>query len=209
MEVETLLKKFTENSYSHACWLNSLSYLEYRGFRKIARSQTTEDITADILGHALEEVRHALYFKKLAIRVGGGKFNHYSTSTLIAESALKNYFYHLDFEVDKKMQSMENSKLKKSVYEFVTWLIEERAMSIYHTYNQILKANGFDFSLAPVIADEAKHLDEFRQISIDRLNAFNLDPQSLIALEDSLFIKLWKSLEESVSMPTHDAITSQ
>jgi hypothetical protein len=75
--LESLVDKIVADQVLHARWLNTFSYLEYVGFRKIVKSQKAEALTAAILGHACEEGRHALGLKKLALRLGGAEFDSY------------------------------------------------------------------------------------------------------------------------------------
>ena len=58
--LESLIGAVVADRALHARWLNTFSYLEYVGFRKIVKSQRAEGLTAAILGHACEEARHAL-----------------------------------------------------------------------------------------------------------------------------------------------------
>src|ERR1700730_12813184 len=71
--LEDLIGAIVPDPALHARWLNTFSYLEYVGFRKIVKSQLAEVLAAAILGHACEEGRHALGLKKLAIKLGGAQ----------------------------------------------------------------------------------------------------------------------------------------
>jgi hypothetical protein len=51
--LESLIGAVVADPALHARWLNTFSYLEYVGFRKIVKSQRAEVLTAAILGHAL------------------------------------------------------------------------------------------------------------------------------------------------------------
>lgn len=187
--MKNLLLKIVKDKNAHARWLNSLSYLEYRGFRKIARSQNTEDIDEDLLSHAMEEVRHALFFKKLAIKVGGSSFSYYKTETLLSEAAIKSYFYELDLNTAKLCARTGHSD-KKSIYHCVTWLIEERAMQVYQEYDLTLKTQKFDFSLRPVLIDEIRHLDGVRNLVPRFFTNEKIKLESLFEIEAVCFKKL-------------------
>jgi hypothetical protein len=84
----------------HARWLNTFSYLEFVGFRKIVKSQRAEVLTAAILGHACEEGRHALGLKKLAIMLGGAQFDSYAPEALLCGEDAAAYFQDLDKTCD-------------------------------------------------------------------------------------------------------------
>ena len=49
-------------------------------------------------------------------------------------------------------------------YLYVTWLIEERAVSIYEQYSKLLDASDFKFNLNSVLKEEARHLKETREL---------------------------------------------
>ncbi|MGZ3809531.1 MAG: hypothetical protein ACXVCE_15715 [Bacteriovorax sp.] len=182
MELESFLRKIISDSHLHARWLNSLSYLEYRGFRKIARSQKTEDITDETLLHLQEEVRHSLFLKKLAQKIGGQIFSHYDPSTVLVFDNLKNYFYHLDSTISSGMDSPVSS------YQATSIAIEKRAMLVYKTYEKILREFGSDISIAPLIEEEERHLEHFLQFqAIDRSS-----------IEKKCFQDLWINLEQEV-----------
>jgi len=175
------------NDRAHACFLNSLSYLEYRGARKIARALRTEDIDPEVLKHAFEESRHALYFKSLALKLGGPDFRRYESHSLFAASAVKTYFYQLDRMVGRY------SPDPKTSYTWTTWLVEERAMEVYSLYDRLLAERHSEISLAPVLKDEAQHLEFVRAGMNDRETA------RLRAIEGDLFSslrgELWRELE--------------
>jgi hypothetical protein len=90
--LEDLVERIVADPALHARWLNTFSYLEYVGFRKIVKSQRAEVLTAAILGHACEEGRHALGLKKLAIKLGGARFDSYAPETLLRGEGRKPIF---------------------------------------------------------------------------------------------------------------------
>lgn len=180
MELELFLQKTIADKYLHACWLNSLSYLEYRGFRKIVRSQSTEEITKEILLHVNEEVKHALILKKLAIKIGGINFSHYSEKTMLSGQNLKKYFYNLDLEISKHASS--------NLYQAVTLTIELRALKIYRAYETLLQASQEGITIQVIIDDEEKHLDQF-------LNFLPTDEEDKFRrIEEKCFNELWECI---------------
>lgn len=194
MEIKNFLITLTQNSNLHAQWLNSLSYLEYRGLRMILRSQKTEDMDVELLAHTMEEARHALYFKKLALKIGGEGFSHYTAETLLSESYLKSYFYHLNNgSLDIHNHSTDAHDNKK-IYELMTWIIEERALAVYEIYNEVLKSQGFDFNLEPILADEAKHLNKVRQ----QTKELHESKQKLQHLDENYFQQVWSAFQQEI-----------
>lgn len=153
MDLESFLESIIKNNHQHACWLNSLAYLEYRGFRKIIRSQRTSEISVDTLKHIQEEVRHSLILKNLAIKVGGEDFSSFTDKTMLSGTDFKNYFYNLDLAVSEL--NLENN------YHAVTIAIEERALEVYQLYERLLRKNEAGISIQTIINDEEGHLKYF------------------------------------------------
>lgn len=188
--MKEILTQIVQNQLLHARWLNSLSYLEYRGARKILRSQKTEAIDVTLLQHISEEVKHALFFKKLAMRVGGPEFQKFSDETMLASPVLKSYFFHLDKD-GTQAALMQNQELgEKNKYELITWLVEERALKVYREYDKVLKQFESDISIEPVLREEENHLSTVRPIR----NLFEDSGSLLQSFESDLFQGLKREL---------------
>ena len=69
MSLYNLLEKIVQHNESHAKWLNTLSYMENAGARKISACEHPSDVNLIQLKHAAEEHRHAYYLKKQILRV--------------------------------------------------------------------------------------------------------------------------------------------
>ena len=120
----------------HARWLNTFSYLEYVGFRKIVKSQRAEVLTAEILTHALEEGRHALGLKKIALKIGGEAFSTYAPENMLCGDEAEDYFQNLDAACDEAFADRPAALRAKLVYCYVTWLVERRALQVYGVYKE-------------------------------------------------------------------------
>ena len=179
MELEFFLQEIMLDNTMHARWLNTLSYLEYRGFRKIIRSQMTEEMTKETLQHVSEEVRHALILKNLAIKTGGIQFSHFLEETMISGNSFKSYFYNLDFKIS---QIAFTNK-----YHAVTLAIESRALSIYRQYEKLLRSTQSEISIQVIIDDEEKHFSHFSIIPNENEKLFK-------AIEEKCFNELWESI---------------
>src|ERR1700733_7542998 len=59
-----LLHIIVNSSQMHSKWLNTLSFLENCGARKIASCEHPTLVKEEMLKHAAEEFRHALHLKK-------------------------------------------------------------------------------------------------------------------------------------------------
>ena len=64
MALQKILNKVVANPTTHAKWLNTLSFMENAGARKISASEDKKNVSLIILKHAAEEHRHAYYLKK-------------------------------------------------------------------------------------------------------------------------------------------------
>ena len=142
----------------HARWLNTFSFLEYVGFRKIVKSQRAEVLTSAVLTHALEEGRHALGLKKLAIKLGGPDFDSYAAEALLCGEEAEAYFQELDGACDEAFAERAEAERAKLVYCYVTWLVERRALDVYGVYKRALAVTEIARKLDGLLAEEVKHL---------------------------------------------------
>src|SRR5271156_4542280 len=136
--LEALIAIVVKDDHMHARWLNTFSFLEYMGFRKIVKSQRAEVLNRSLLMHALEEGGHAFLLKKLAVKVGGKTFDFYAPETMLCFEGAKAYFQKLDHGCDAKFADRNDLDRAKLVYLYVTWLIERRALDVYGRYQRVL-----------------------------------------------------------------------
>ncbi len=162
--LDSLAAKIVAEPALHARWLNTFSYLEYVGFRKIVKSQRAEALTAAILGHACEEGRHALALKKLAIKLGGAEFDSFSPETLLCGEEAKNYFQELDKNCHEAFADRAEAERASLTYAYVTLLVERRALKVYHTYKAALGESEIARRITSLLAEETKHLSDIEAI---------------------------------------------
>lgn len=156
--LEAIVAIVMNDDHLHARWLNTFSFLEYIGFRKIVKSQRAEILNRSLLMHALEEGRHALLLKKLAVKLGGTAFDLYGPETLICPEAAKAYFQDLDHGCEAKFAHLGDLERSKLVYLYVTWLIERRALDVYGRYKKVLGQSDLAPKLNALLAEEVGHL---------------------------------------------------
>jgi|SRR5579863_8312506 len=142
----------------HARWLNTFSYLEYVGFRKIIKSQSADALSRAFLNHALEEGGHAFLLKNLAVKVGGKAFDFYTPDTMLCPEAASAYFQNLDHGCDERFAAFSDAERAKIVYLYVTWLIERRALDVYGRYKTALGASPLADQLDELLGEEIGHL---------------------------------------------------
>jgi rubrerythrin len=183
----SLIDAIVRDPQLHARWLNTVSFLEYVGFRKIVKSQRAESLSAMVLTHALEEGRHALRLKKLAITLGGPSFDSYAPETLLCGEEAEDYFQALDHQCEAQFADCIESERIKRTYLYVTWLIERRALEVYETYQKAVAGSEIAQKLDGLLAEEVGHL---RQVESEIAAC---DPQhatraaKVIALEAALY----------------------
>jgi hypothetical protein len=164
IRLESLVGKIVADPALHARWLNTFSYLEYVGFRKIVKSQQAEVLTAAILGHACEEGRHALGLKRLAIKLGGAQFDSYAPEVLLCGEEAEAYFQDLDKACDEAFAGRSEAERGKLTYCYVTWLVERRALDVYQIYKRALGESEIARKLGGLLAEETKHLADVEAV---------------------------------------------
>jgi len=172
--MEALLKKIVADNTLHARWLNSLSFLENTGARKISASENTISVNLMILKHAAEEARHAYYLKKQIEKLGVNACPDYSEEYLLAPGHSYTYLNLLDVHVSrylKKTLDLNGSALRFASYLLVTYAIELRADVLYPVYQNELTLQSSKVTVKSIILEEEGHLQEMivqlRQFSPD------------------------------------------
>jgi hypothetical protein len=171
----------------HARWLNTFSYLEYVGFRKIVKSQRAEVLTAAILGHACEEGRHALGLKKLAVKLGGAQFDSYAPEVLLCGEEAEAYFQDLDQACDEAFADRSEAERGTLTYCYVTWLVERRALDVYQIYKSALGESEIARKLGGLLAEEAKHLADVEAVLHTGDPEFSTRSKEFEAVEVALY----------------------
>ena len=188
-----ILEKIIRNQGLHFKWLNTLSYLEYIGTRKILKSLPAHILNKTFLEHINEEARHSLFFKKLAQKLAQKNLS-FKNHELLASTAGSNYFQQVDHYSVKFSCSNPITN-----YLYTTYTVEQRVLVVYSLYNELLKRKGFSFSLKSILNDEKKHfdfvlekikkVDSFWEKNLEDINHFEHQKyfSFLIALEKEVF----------------------
>lgn len=161
--MQQILQKIVQEPVLHAKWLNTLSFMENAGARKISACENAE--TADLiqLKHAAEEHRHAYYLKKQIFKLPVEGFKFYHNPDLLAAIHTKQYLHKLDMECSRYIKhvfSLKNRDLRYAAYLFVTYAIEVRADELYPAYQEVLSANNSKVMVKSIIVEEEGHLEE-------------------------------------------------
>ena len=121
-----ILEKVISEPKLHSRFLNTLSYLEYIGSRKMLKSLPAPILNKTFLSHINEEVRHSLFLKSLAENLAQKKLG-FKQHEMIASQAGSDYFQGVDHFALKF--SFSNPVLN---YLYTTYAVEERATVFIH-----------------------------------------------------------------------------
>lgn len=160
-EITKILTAIVKSSDLHAKWLNTLSFLENCGARKIAACEHPTLVKEEVLKHAAEEFRHAHYLKKQIGRVCDKKIESYLHSILGGVPAL-HYLTKLDLKTSIYLKDIgfDKSSIKELSYLFVTYAIELRAEELYPLYDGILRKTKSRVTVKSILLEEKEHLKE-------------------------------------------------
>ncbi|MCW3162753.1 hypothetical protein [Chryseobacterium oryctis] len=174
MEFNVLLSKIVQDDEIHAKWLNTLSFMENAGARKISACEHPVKVDLIQLKHAAEEHRHAFYLKKQILKLNSDYCKAYENNELLAPIATKQYLNSLDIKACKYLQrtfNLNKEKLRFAAYLFVTYAIEVRADELYPVYQDILTKVSSKIMVKSIILEEEGHLEEM----IHQLDNFSDD----------------------------------
>jgi len=195
--MKALLKHIVAHAEFHAAWLNSLSFMENTGARKISAAESSRDVTLMVLKHAAEEARHAYYLKRQIIKTGIPGFETYSSKALLAPVESYTYLNGLDIAISRYLKtnlSLEDSQLRFAAYLLVTYAIEVRADLLYPVYQEALTEAASLVNVKSIIAEEEGHLEEM----IGQLKEFSpvweVHAEYACAVEQKLFDRWIKGL---------------
>lgn len=158
---QVLLPKIILNPVVHGKWLNTLSYLENCGARKIAASEHPTLVKKETLKHAAEEFRHAHHLKKQLKKVNA-VYEDYNPTTLIGGFSSIHYLDRLEIAICKFLQQnrIRGDEVKLYAYHLVTYAIEKRAEELYTLYNECLQKFCPAVSMKSILIEEKNHLEE-------------------------------------------------
>ncbi|MBC9932942.1 hypothetical protein [Chitinophaga qingshengii] len=188
--MQALLQHIVGHNDLHAKWLNTLSFMENAGARKISACEHPSLVDFIQLKHAAEEHRHAYYLKKQIAKVSADTCKTYQLHELLAPHHTRHYLHQLDTQTCRYLKNtfgLEGSQLKYAAYLFVTYAIEVRADALYPVYQSELDKAGSKVMVRSIILEEEGHLEEM----INQLKGFAPDwethAQHVQTLEQQLF----------------------
>lgn len=190
MQIQGILENIVSDNVLHAKWLNTLSYMENAGAKKISASEHKEQVNLIILKHAAEEHRHAYYLKKQLDKLDGTLCKTYTNDELLTPNHTKFYLNALDVAVCRYLKqkfNLSGYELKFAAYLFVTYAIEVRADELYPIYQDVLTKAKSKVNVKSIILEEEGHLEEM----INQLTSFSEDwkthADAVIKMEQQMF----------------------
>lgn len=202
MEFHHLLERIVQDGSTHAKWLNTLSFMENAGARKISKCEHPVLVTQIQLKHAAEEHRHAYYLKKQIGKIDPELCKTYESRELLAPVATRQYLHSLDIKACRYLQDafqLTKEDLKYAAYLFVTYAIEVRADELYPVYQEILTKESSKIMVKSIILEEEGHLEEM----INQLNEFSEDWQQhadkILEIEKELHQQWINAITEEVA----------
>jgi len=163
-EWTSLIQKIISSPLLHSKWVNTLSYLENCGARKIAACEHPTLVKEEMLKHAAEEFRHAHYLKRQLARLSGDPMDTYSLSYMLGGIASLHYLHALDVRVSRYLKTISSpEELKAHAYLLVTYAIEKRAEELYPIYDALLRKMHSPITVKSILLEEKEHLAEMEK----------------------------------------------
>ena len=199
-DLTELLSQIVKSDVLHSRWLNTLSYLENTGARKIAACQHPTQVKEEMLKHAAEEFRHAHYLKRQIGRVLDGACEDYSKESVLGGVNSLHYLNSLDLQVSRYLSlHFTKADTKAYAYLLVTYAIEMRASELYPIYEAILRGHTSKVTVKSILLEEKEHLQEM-QDAIKSMPQGSLHANEACRIESELCSKWLRSINSWILM---------
>ena len=190
-EFKQLLTTIVDSDELHAKWLNTLSFLENCGARKIAACEHPTLVKEEMLKHASEEFRHAHHLKRQIGKVCATSMSTYSLSLMLGGVSTLHYLKALDIKASRylKKVGLPKDSIKEIAYLLVTYAIELRAEELYPIYDTALRCACSPVAVKSILLEEKEHLNEMKE-GLKQIPSGFTYAQDICAIESSL-CKAW------------------
>lgn len=197
--MKELLEKIVSDPNIHQHWLYTIGYLENTGAKKILHFQNFKHPTLEILKHAHEETRHAFFFRKQIVALGG---NPDLERRLLGGLRAKNFLNQLDIKIMKCLR--DELRIKKNdlvfySYLLTTYAIEVRADEIFGIYEKVLRSVNSPITLTSIIKEEANHLFEIEK-EINKIEILAPFKEISCHMENALFKSFICEVEKEINL---------
>lgn len=202
-----LLTTIVASDKLHARWINTLSFLENCGARKIAACEHPTLVKAEMLKHAAEEFRHAHHLKRQIGKVSSEPVETYSLSYMLGETATLHYLAALDIKASRYLKSagLSQNPIKEAAYLLVTYAIELRAEELYPIYDEVLRQAGSRVAVKSILLEEKEHLNEMKE-GLRELPSGFIHAEQICAIESGLCRAWLDGVTKSVHLCLHDGV---
>lgn len=160
-QLHGFLESLLSNPLQHSKWLNTLSFWENCGARKLAACQHPTKVKEEMLKHAAEEFRHAHFLKQQIHRLEVPYLHDYCLPSLLGGMDGYHYLDRLDVGISRLLN--EKGHGKDLNYLLVTYAIERRAEEVYALYHQVLKQERSPIRIYSILLEEKEHLAEITE----------------------------------------------
>lgn len=163
--MKMILNRIVACDQLHARWLNTLSYLENCGAKKIAACEHPTCVKEEMLKHAAEEFRHAHYLKCQISKLHAISMPDYSLKYLLGGISTLHYLSALDLHTSRYLKSsgFPCLKIREIAYLLVTYVIELRAEQLYPIYESLLRQIKSRIQVKSILLKEKEHLEEMKE----------------------------------------------
>jgi hypothetical protein len=198
-QIEQLLTTIVYSNDLHAKWLNTLSFLENCGARKIAACEHPTLVKQEMLKHAAEEFRHAHHLKRQIERVSCKPMDTYSLTFILGGTATLHYLTALDLKTSRYLKTLgiPQHSIKEVAYLLVTYAIELRADELYPIYDAVLRKAGSRVAVKSILLEEKKHLNEMKE-GLKQLSSGFIHAEHVCAIESNLCREWLDAIESNL-----------
>ncbi len=193
---QVLFSQFCGEHNSTWRFFNTLSYMEHIGSYKIMATQMGSSMDYQTLKHLQEESGHAVLFKRHAERIRGDNLD-YSDAMLMVPATAYRYFARLEVLISQMFRASMN---RRTVYLYMSMIVEFRAVWAYAILQQSIDQAGLDLSLTKLLAEEQGHLYSMaRRLEADG----HFDYEKIDALchkERAQFVRLLNALDTEMAV---------
>jgi hypothetical protein len=170
----------------HAQWLNTLSYLENAGARKIAKYEHPTKVKEEMLKHAAEEFRHAHHLKREIKKLSSGfNFDDYQLDSLWGGLKTIRYLDRLEILISRKLKKEVSSPY--------------RALEVYPLYQNLLKQRRFNIHIQSILLEERGHLKEISD-EISRFDILKSFVPWIHEVEERYFLEWMSCMQKECTM---------
>ena len=196
-----LLERIVPDAGLHARFVNTLARMEYVGVRKMLKSRRAERLDLDGIQHILDEAVHTLRLKKAAaaLDAGAGAVRTFATTDTLAGDAGESYLQALDHRAEEMLGDLAADRRAEANYLLTSAAVEVRAQVFYPLYDRVLKDAQAGFSVAAIMKDEDRHLEEMASGLQAVLPDWKPRLEPLLAAEEALFARFLAAVEQAVA----------